>query len=70
MEDQIIQIDSREWRLVAPQEAWIRALEAGKGLYFPQLAFVLHESEKCFLTPAFRNSKIHNISFNADGETV
>jgi hypothetical protein len=67
MEDQILQIDIREWQPAAPQEAWIRALEAGKVLYFPQLAFVLNESEKRFLTPSIRDPKTRNISLDAGG---
>jgi len=67
MEDQILQIDIREWQPAAPQEAWIRALEAGKVLYFPQLAFVLNESEKRFLTPSIRAPKTRNISLDAGG---
>ena len=67
MEEQVLQIDNRAWQLAAPQEAWIRALEAGRVLYFPHLAFVLNESEKHFLTPAIRDPKTRNISLNADG---
>lgn len=67
MEEQVLQIDNRAWRLAMPQEAWIRALEAGRVLYFPHLAFVLNESEKHFLTPAIRDPKTRNISLNADG---
>ncbi len=40
------------------------ALEQGKVLFFPSLAFVLHDDEKEFLTPAVASGKSKNISFD------
>jgi hypothetical protein len=67
MENQILDIDSRSWQLSAPQDGWIRALEAGKVLFFPNLAFELANAEKRFLTPDIRDPKTRNISLDANG---
>lgn len=67
MESQIIQIDQTEWQAAEPNDAWIAALEAGKVLYFPKLAFELQEQEKSLLRPDIRNPKVRNISLDAKG---
>jgi hypothetical protein len=67
MESQIIDIDLTEWKVDAPNPTWIAALEAGKVLYFPRLAFELQESERAFLTPAIRAPKSRNISLDVRG---
>lgn len=67
MEPQIIEIPHADWQSVPANEAWIRALEAGKVLYFPNLAFELTAEEKRFLTPEIRDPKIRNISLDAAG---
>src|SRR5437899_3594140 len=67
MEQQILEIDSAEWQIKQPQDAWIAALEAGKVLYFPRLSFTLTPSEQQFLTPAIRAPKTRNISLDAGG---
>src|SRR6185437_8111698 len=67
MEQQIIEIDSTSWRPDVVHTDWIAALEAGKVLYFPRLAFELGESEKRFLDPAVRDPKSRNISLDASG---
>ncbi|HEX7634127.1 MAG TPA: Kdo hydroxylase family protein [Noviherbaspirillum sp.] len=67
MEHQILDIDSTDWKIGAPQETWIAELEAGKVLYFPRLGFRLTEQEKRFLTPDIRNPKARNISLDANG---
>ncbi|MGB6054447.1 MAG: Kdo hydroxylase family protein [Burkholderiaceae bacterium] len=67
MEQQILEIDSADWQIAAPNEAWIEALEAGKVLYFPRLAFQLLPEERRFLTPEVRDRKVRNISLDAHG---
>ncbi len=67
MEPQIIDIDVTEWQVETPNQTWIAALEAGKVLYFPKLAFELFESERAFLTPAIRDAKSRNISLDVRG---
>ena len=46
----------------------IAALEAGKVLYFPRLAFELLPGERGLLTPAVLSPDVRNISLNADGK--
>lgn len=67
METQILEIDATEWVLPQAQEAWIAALEAGKVLYLPKLAFVPSVDEQRFFTPAIRDPKARNISLDAQG---
>ncbi|HEX8957666.1 MAG TPA: Kdo hydroxylase family protein [Burkholderiaceae bacterium] len=67
MEQQIVEIDSASWQPEVVHADWIAALEAGKVLYFPRLAFELKESEKRFLDPAVRDPKSRNISLDAKG---
>lgn len=68
MENQILEIDGAEWQLPRADQAWITALEAGKALYFPRLAFALSNNEQRFLTPDIRNPKSRNISLDANGK--
>ncbi|WP_343583173.1 Kdo hydroxylase family protein [Herbaspirillum sp.] len=67
MESQIIEIDLNKWQVDTPNEQWIAALESGKVLYFPHLAFELLESEQRLLNPAVRDPKARNISLDARG---
>jgi hypothetical protein len=68
MEQQIIEIESNTWRPAAANADWIAALEAGKVLYFPNLAFELSAAERRFLTPEARDPKSRNISLDANGK--
>ena len=68
MEQQIIEIDSASWQPDVVHTDWIAALEAGKVLYFPRLAFELKDAEKRFLDPAVRDPKSRNISLDASGK--
>jgi hypothetical protein len=67
MENQILEIDGAAWQLPRADQAWIAALEAGKALYFPRLAFALSSAEQGFLTPDIRDPKSRNISLDAHG---
>ena len=67
MESQIVRIDATDWHQVPSRPEWTAALEAGKVLYFPQLAFTLAEQEKSLLRPEVRDPKSRNISLNVDG---
>lgn len=42
----------------------IRALESGKVIYFPRLAFALKETERRFLTPNCSDGKAKNVSYD------
>jgi hypothetical protein len=68
MEQQIVEIDSSSWQPDLVHTDWITALEAGKVLYFPRLAFDLKENETRFLDPAVRDPKARNISLDANGK--
>jgi hypothetical protein len=68
MNSQIIDIPSSAWQLGEARQDWIAALEAGKVLYFPHLAFQLSDDEKRFLTPDIRDPKVRNISLDAQGK--
>ncbi len=45
----------------------LAALESGKIIYFPKLAFELTEDEKSLLTPALSDGKAKNISMDPNG---
>jgi hypothetical protein len=67
MESQIVKIDATDWRQISGRPEWTAAVEAGKVLYFPQLAFQLSEQEKSLLRPDVRDPRTRNISLNVDG---
>jgi hypothetical protein len=67
MEQQILEIDNASWQPDAANAGWIAALEAGKVLYFPRLAFMLGSDEQRFLTPGARDPGARNISLDAHG---
>lgn len=66
MDSQIIEIDSRDWTVVGT-DAWREGLEAGKLLYFPNLAFEVLARERMLLRPDIRDPDARNISLNVDG---
>jgi hypothetical protein len=70
MEQQIIDIDRRDWDAgpANPNPDWIAALEAGKVLHFPRLPFALQPDEQAYLTPDVRDPKVRNISLDAAGK--
>ena len=68
MEQQILEIDISNWQPTGANTEWIAALEAGKVLYFPRLAFALNTAEQRFLTPDARDPKTRNISLDAAGK--
>src|ERR1700741_4951797 len=47
--------------------AAVAALESGKVLYFPHLAFALRDAEKTLLTPDLFSGRAKNISLDPDG---
>jgi hypothetical protein len=46
------------------RESAVEALEDGKVLYFPRLAFALSSDERRFLSPQFADAKAKNVSFD------
>lgn len=67
MESQIVRIENDEWHTVQGNDAWRAALEAGKVLFFPNLAFQLQPGEQALLRPDIRDPGVRNISLNVDG---
>ncbi|MDQ6882564.1 MAG: Kdo hydroxylase family protein [Pseudomonadota bacterium] len=67
MEQRVLEIDAAEWRLGDPQPTWVAALEDGKVLYFPRLAFALETGERDLISPSVRDPKSRNISLDAHG---
>ncbi len=52
------------------QERALEALEQGRLLYFPRLAFLLREAETPFLSPAWSDGRSKNISFDPQRGTL
>lgn len=68
MDTQLVELGLADWSAAVPNEAWIAALEAGKVLYFPRLAFELLGSEDALLTPSLLSPDVRNISLDASGQ--
>jgi hypothetical protein len=65
MQDRIVEIDARDWRAPGSDPKWIEAVEDGKVLYFPQLAFELSGQERALLKPELLAEGVRNISWDA-----
>jgi hypothetical protein len=65
---QIVTIAQDRWDAGPAEPEAIVALEAGKVLYFPHLAFKLGDAERRLLSPAVRDPKARNISLGSDGK--
>jgi len=69
-ESQIIEVTSADWRgqnLSQPRASLLDAVEQGKVLYFPHLAFAFDPAERALLDPALADPKRKNISLDPDG---
>jgi hypothetical protein len=64
MKDRIVEIDARDWRAPRRDPAWIAAVENGKVLYFPKLAFELAPEERAHLKPELLAGAVRNISWD------
>jgi hypothetical protein len=67
MEQPVLQIDTADWKIESTDQAWVSALEDGKVLYFPKLAFDLLPQEQALISPSVRDPKSRNISLDAHG---
>jgi hypothetical protein len=65
MQGRIVEIDVRDWRAPGCDPQWIEAVEDGKVLYFPQLAFELGGDERGLLRPELLSQGVRNISWDA-----
>lgn len=66
MEQQIVEVTALPLGTAAP--SWIAALESGKVLYFPSIAFTPHKDELRLFDPGIRDPRSRNISLGADGK--
>jgi hypothetical protein len=69
-ESQIIEVASADWhgqQLSQPRESLLDAVEQGKVLYFPNLAFAIGGGERALLDPALADPKRKNISLDPNG---
>ena len=67
MQTRIVPIGSDDWASPGSDPAWIEAMEDGKVLYFPRLAFALSPREHALLGPALLRDGVRNISLDASG---
>ena len=69
MDTQIVEHALTDWgaAVTASDEALIAALEAGKVLYFPRLAFQVRPAERRLLAPSVLAPDVRNISLDANG---
>lgn len=67
VESQIITVNARSWQIDEIDPAWIVALEEGKILYFPHLAFQLQDDEMSFLNPEINAEGSRSITLEANG---
>lgn len=63
----VMQLSLDSWAGEHPDADTAQALETGKVLFFPQLAFTLQDTEYALLTPDLLAPKKRNISFAANG---
>jgi hypothetical protein len=73
-ESQIIEVASGDWRgqrLSVPRETLLAAVERGKVLYFPHLAFAIEGGERALLDPKVADPQRKNISLApSDGKSA
>ena len=67
MNSPLVEIDLADWRQARSQPEWTAALEAGKLLYFPHLAFALQPAEQSLLREDTLAPGTRNVSLGADG---
>jgi hypothetical protein len=67
MDSQVLTLDLESWNVTSPENRWIAALESGKVLFFPRLAFSLSRQEQALLRPELLDASARNISLDAQG---
>ena len=66
MNSPIVELDLADWR-VAGRPEWTAAVEAGRVLYFPHLAFEVLPTERALLREGMLSPQSRNVSLGADG---
>lgn len=67
MGEQIVEISLADWSAAHNQPPWTAAVEAGKVLYFPHLAFEVQAAERVLLREDMLKTGTRNVSLGADG---
>ncbi|MEP6792346.1 MAG: Kdo hydroxylase family protein [Ramlibacter sp.] len=67
MESQILTLAAADWQSPGFDSRWVEAVEDGKVLYFPGMAFALSDGEKALLRPDLLADGVRNISLDAQG---
>ena len=65
MQDRIVELGATDWHAPGSDPKWIEAVEDGKVLYFPRLAFELSADERSLLKPELLAEGVRNISWDA-----
>ena len=65
MQGPIVELGVRDWHAPGFDPQWVEAVEDGKVLYFPQLAFTLGSEELALLKPELLEPGVRNISWDA-----
>lgn len=68
MLEPVVVVQLAEWAGAAAQAGWLAAVEAGKVLHFPNLAFALTEAEQSLLGAQLLAPGVRNISLDAHGK--
>lgn len=67
MNSPIVEIDLADWRQASSRPEWTAAVEAGRVLYFPRLAFEVQEGERALLREDMLKAGTRNVSLGLDG---
>ncbi|TFZ08024.1 Kdo hydroxylase family protein [Ramlibacter humi] len=68
MTDPVLVLQLCEWAGAVHEAGWAAAVEAGRVLYFPRLAFELGAGERQLLAPQLLAQGVRNISLDAAGQ--
>jgi hypothetical protein len=67
MIDPLLLLGLADWLAASAEGSWVAAIEAGRVLYFPHLAFDLAGEEQALLRPGLLEDGVRNISLDAGG---
>jgi hypothetical protein len=67
MSDAIVTVPLADWSAAVSEPGWVEAVEAGRVLFFPGLAFRMEPAETALLSPALLAQDARNISLDARG---
>jgi hypothetical protein len=65
MQRRIVELDARDWHAPGSDPKWIEAVEDGKVLYFPRLAFKLTSADREIVRPELLAEGVRNISWDS-----